>query len=140
MNDDDLTTEVWRLAAGIAATRPDRLDWSEASLAVVEEMLAEAAEYVDDMTDDQVVNIAQQMGCYILEVGRRAHGGRYVWHEGRSAPVLLVGEPDFRVALLTWDKTRGRLSGDEADNIPFFYAGFAGRVRSATPGVDALYV
>jgi hypothetical protein len=137
---DDLADEVQRVAAGIAATRPDRLDYSEASLAVIEEMLAEAAEYVDGMTEELATDIAEQTGCYILEVGRRSHGGRYVWHEGRNAPVLLVGEPDFRVAMLTWDKTRGRLSGDEADNIPFFYEGFAGRVRSATPGDDALYV
>ena len=137
---DGLTDEVQRVAAGVVATRPDRLDYSEASLAVVEEMLAEAADFVAELSEDQVVNIARQFGCYVLEVGRRAHGGRYVWHEGRAAPVLLVGEPDFHVALLTWDKTRGRLSGDEADNIPFFYAGFAGRVRSAAPGVDVLYV
>ena len=137
---EDLLDEVRRVAAGMASAKPDRLDFSEASLAVVEEMLAEAAGFVDGMTDEQVVNIAQQMGCYVLEVGRRTHGGRYVWHEGRGAPVLLVGEPDFRVAILTWDKTEGRLRGDEADNIPFFYAGFAGRVRAAKPGDDTLYV
>ena len=135
---DDLVDEVQRVAAGIAATRPDRLDYSEGSLAVIEEMLAEAADY--DLTEELATNIAEQTGCYILEVGRRRHGGRYVWYEARNAPVLLVGEPDFRVAMLTWDKTRGRLSGDEADNIPFFYDGFADRVRSATPGDDALYV
>lgn len=61
-------------------------------------------------------------------------------HPDRDAPVLVVGEPRFRVAILTWDKTKGRLLGDEADNIPFFYAGFAGCVRSATDGVDALYL
>jgi hypothetical protein len=137
---DDLVDEVQRVAAGIAATRPDRLDYSEGSLAVIEEMLAEAAEYVDGMTEELATDIAEQTGCYILEVGRRKHGGRYVWYEARNAPVLLVGEPEFRVAMLTWDKTRGRLSGDEADNIPFFYEGFAGRVRSAQPGDDALYV
>lgn len=137
---DDLIDEVQRVAAGIAAIRPERLDYSEASLETVEELLAEAAEHSEGLGEEQVSNIAQQFGCYVLEVGRRAHGGRYVWHEGRAAPVLLVGEPDYRVAMLTWDKTRGRLSGDEADNIPFFYAGFAGRVRTASPGVDTLYV
>ena len=135
---DDLADEVQRVAAGIAATKPDRLDYSEASLAVIEEMLAEAAEY--GVTEEQATNIAQQIGCYVLEVGRRNHGGRYVWYEARNAPVLLVGEPEFRVAMLTWDKTRARLSGDEADNIPFFYEGFARRARTAGAGDDALYV
>jgi len=57
-----------------------------------------------------------------------------------ARPVLIVGEPEFRVAMIAWDKVRGRLSGDKADNIPFFYAGFAERVRGAQPGDDALYV
>jgi hypothetical protein len=58
----------------------------------------------------------------------------------RNAPVLVVGEPAFRVALLTWDRVRARLSGDAADNIPFFYAGFAERVRQGEPGSDVLFV
>ncbi len=86
---DDLSDEVQRVAAGIATSKPG-LDFSESSLEVVEGMLAEAAEFVGEMTDEQVVNIAQQLGCYVLEVGRRTHGGRYVWHEGRNAPVLLT--------------------------------------------------
>ena len=42
--------------------------------------------------------------------------------------------------MITWDKVRGRLGGDEADNLPFFYDGFAERVRRAAPGIRALYV
>jgi hypothetical protein len=42
--------------------------------------------------------------------------------------------------LMTRDKVRGRLSGDAADNIPFFYSGFAERVRRAEPGTNAQYV
>ncbi len=117
-----------------------RLDYSADSLAMVEELLDEASEFTGDMSEEQLDNLAQRFGCYILEVARRACGGRYLWHPDRDAPVLVVGEPQFRVAMLTWDKTKGRLLGDEADNIPFFYAGFAGRVRSATDGVDALYL
>jgi hypothetical protein len=54
--------------------------------------------------------------------------------------VLVVGEPSFHVAMISWDKVRGRLNGDEADNIPFFYAGFAKRVREAEPGNHVPYV
>jgi hypothetical protein len=54
--------------------------------------------------------------------------------------VLVVGEPSFHVAMIAWDKVRGRLKGDEADNIPFFYAGFAKCVREAEPGSHVLYV
>lgn len=54
--------------------------------------------------------------------------------------MLVVGEPEYHVALLAADKVRGRVLGDEADNIPFFYEGFAARVRSATPGLHIIYV
>ena len=80
------------------------------------------------------------LGSYVLEVGRREFGGKFYWHDGRDQPVLVVGEPDYRIAILTFDKVRGRLFGDQADNIPLFYQGFAARARTAEPGADVLYV
>jgi hypothetical protein len=141
---DDLAQEIARTAENAVAVLQERaggaLDYSEASLAVVEEMLEEAAAFADEMTPEQLVTLARDFGCYILEVGRRSFGGRYYWFERRDQPVLVVGEPTFRIALLAWDRVRSRLSGDRADNIPFFYSGFAERVRRAEPGEDALYV
>jgi hypothetical protein len=115
------------------------LDYSEASLAAAEQTLAEAAGWEDELSPEQLENFARAFGCYVLEVARRQFGGRYCWFERRETPVLVVGEPAFRVALLTWDQVRGRLSGDPSCNIPFFYAGFADRVRQAEPGMDVLY-
>lgn len=116
------------------------LDFSEPSLAILEQMAEEVAGYYEDMTPEQRETASQQFGCYILEVGRWQFGGRYAWFEQRNQPVLIVGEPAFRVAMITWDKVLGRLSGDSADNIPFFYSGFAEQVRRAGSGTDALYV
>ena len=116
------------------------LEYSESSLAILEQMAEEVVGYFEEMTTDQRETASQQFGCYILEVGRRQFGGRYAWFEQRSQPVLIVGEPAFRVAMITWDKVLGRLSGNSAYNIPFFYSGFAERVRRAEPGTDALYV
>ncbi|NQT36518.1 MAG: hypothetical protein HQ581_03460 [Planctomycetes bacterium] len=118
----------------------DSLDYSESSLSVVEDMLAEASHYIDDMPDDQIDALVHMLSSYILEVGRREFGGKYYWHDDRDQPALVVGEPDYRIAICTFDKVRGRLSRDEADNIPFFYQGFAARARSAEPGADVLYV
>lgn len=141
---DELTCDIANTATKAvemcASRNGMKLDYTETSLAVVEDMLAEAAAYSDSMTPDQLTILAQDFGCYILEVGRREFGGRYSWFDQRDQPVLVVGEPTFRLALLAWDKVRGRLSGDEGDNIPFFYAGFAARARRAKPGDDALYV
>jgi hypothetical protein len=141
---DELTQEVVRTAArvvemsGVRGGR--RLDFSEASLSVVEEMVEEAAAFSEELTPEQREILARDFGCYILEVARREFGGRYAWFRQRNQPVLVVGEPAFRVALLTWDRVRGRLSGDPAANLPFFYTGFAERVRRAERGTDALYV
>ena len=77
------------------------LDYSEASLGVLENILAQAADW--GLVPDQLEALVQPFGCCILEVGRREFGGRYLWHTGRDAPVLVVGEPGFRVAILTWD-------------------------------------
>ena len=141
---DGLTQEVARAAEQLIATLHERtsgsLDYSEASLAAIEELLDEASNFADDMSPEQLQGLAQDFGCYILEVARREFGGRYAWFEQRDQPVLVVGEPAFRVALLAWDKVKGRLSGDKADNIPFFYSGFAERARRAAPGDDVLYV
>lgn len=116
------------------------LDFSESSLTVIEEMIDELSAFSEEMAPEERETITQDLGCYILEVARREFSGRYAWFEQRDQPVLIVGEPAFRVALITWDKVRGRLSGDPSDNIPFFYSGFAERVRKGEPGTDALYV
>jgi hypothetical protein len=120
--------------------RGEPLDYSVASLAAVEETLAEAAGWDDELTPEQLRNFARSFGCYVLEVARRQFGGRYCWMDQRDAPVLVVGEPAFRVALLTWDQVHGRLAGDSGCHISFLYAGFAERVRQAKPGSDVLYV
>src|SRR5262245_34062468 len=117
-----------------------QLDYTEASLAVLEKMAEEVAAYHGDMTPDQRETAAQDFGCYILEVARLKFVGRFAWFEQRNQPVLVVENPGVRVALMTWDKAGGRLGGDPADNLPFFYEGFAERVRRAEPGTDALYV
>lgn len=116
------------------------LDYSETSLAVVEEALGEMSEFVQDLDSEPATGMIEDFGCYILEVGRRTFGGRFQWFAARNQPVLVVEGPELRVALIAWDKVRGRLGGDKGDNIPFFFAGFAECVRKAEPGTDVLYV
>jgi len=116
------------------------LDYSETSLAAVEEMLAEATEFVDETPAKQIDALVKMLGSYVLEVGRREFGGKYYWHEGRDQPVLVIGEPEYKIAILVFDKIRGRLTGDKDASISLFYRGFAERVRSAEPGDDVLYI
>lgn len=114
------------------------MDYSSRSLQAVEEMLAEASKH--SLRSEAREALVELLGCYILEVGFREFGGKWGWFEERAQPVLVVGEPDFHVAMIAFDKVRGRLSGDLGDNIPFFYDGFAERARKARPGDRALYV
>jgi hypothetical protein len=141
---DDFAQSIAEAAEDAVAVcehlRGEALDYSEASLTVVDETLTEAARWDEELTPEQLQNFARSFGCYDLEVARREFGGRYCWFDQRDALVLVVGEPVFQVALLTWDQVQGRLSGDQACSVAFLYSGFAERARRAEPGVAALYV
>lgn len=116
------------------------MDYSEASLAVVEKILEDTSAYAAQMTPDQIAEIITAFGSYILEVGRRQFGGHYSWYDPADQPVLVVGEPAWRIALMTLARVESRLQGKLEDNIPFFFEGFSSRVRNAQPGDDAFYV
>jgi hypothetical protein len=140
----DLQQEVARMAAEAVAIVRDRtgatIDFSEASLSSVEEALEEASGYFAGLNTDQATKLIQWFGCYVLEVGRKQFGGEYLWHDKRDQPVLVIGEPKFHVAIITWNRVRGRVLGDKGDNIPFFFEGFAERAKRAKPGDRALFV
>jgi hypothetical protein len=140
----DLGTQVSEKAALAVAQFQERaggkLDYSVKSLAMVEEMLAEASTYRLDMSQKDQNALVELLGSYILMVAHKQHGGAFYWNEQREQPILVIGEPKFHVAILAFDKVRGRLGGDKADNIPFFYEGFSERVRVATPGTHATYL
>jgi hypothetical protein len=54
-------------AVALCESRPGgELDFTEASLSVVDEMLAEASQYAADLTAGQLTGLAQQFGSYIL--------------------------------------------------------------------------
>jgi hypothetical protein len=116
-----------------------RLDYSPGSLAIVDELLAEAAGYAGELPEASVVGLMQQLGCYALEVGRRAFGGSYYWHEEAEQPVLVTGEPAAHIGLMTWSKAMGRLAGDEGDSLAFLFAGFAARAGAPQPGEQVLF-
>jgi hypothetical protein len=141
---EDLSEQITDRAEQAAVRFGDHasgeLDFSEASLNVVEAILAEAVEFMEEISPEHVEGLIQDFGCYIHEVARRAHGGTYYWFDRRDQPILVVGEPEYRIGLLTWDRVQGRLSGDSAENIPFYYKGFLVRIAEAEPGDDVLIV
>ena len=107
---------------------------------MVEEMLAEASDYISEMPQSAISSLVQLFGCYVLEVARATYGGEYAWLDDDKGPVLIVGEPATHIAIATWAKVRGRLSGDPADNILFFYKGFADVASVLPVGKRTLFV
>jgi hypothetical protein len=135
--------EIERMAAeavDLAKAMELSLDYSEKSIPSVEKALENVTEYLESIDEDARELTAQRFGCYLLMVGFKTFGGRFLWHEERDQPVLVVGEPDCRVAMITWDKVAGRIKGDKADSIPFFWDGFAERARAREPGTDVLFI
>ncbi len=137
---EEVTAAAERAVASLQQRAGGRLDLSVASLQAVDEMLAEASAYVADLDEDVVTGLVQQLGCYVLEVGRRAFGGEYFWHEEGEQPILVVGEPAAHVALMTWSKVVGRLTGDAGDDIVFFFQGFADKAATPEPGTRVLFL
>lgn len=140
---DAATEDMIALAAECVdffETRFDGFDYSEASLAVVEELLGEASDFFENMSPARQDQIVRQVGAYVFEVARRNFGGRYFWYDARKQPILVTGLPHFEISLLAFDKVRGRLVNGPEDSIPFFFDGFADRVRKAKPGDKATIV
>lgn len=116
------------------------LDYSEESLSAIDEMLGEASEYIDEMPEDQISALVRLAGSYVLAVATNEFDGKFYWHQQQEQPVFVVGEPDFNVAIITFNRVRSRLGGDAADNLSFFFSGFAERARRSQSGDSALYV
>ena len=140
---DQLAAEVARMAdeaVELAREVGIELDYGEASMDGVERALATIGEDFEELSERGRDLTVQRFGCYILEVARRAHGGYFQWWPLRDAPVLVLDDQQCHLGLHTWDKVRGRLGGDEGDNLPFFYRGFAEAARERHPGTNRTYV
>ena len=137
---EEVTTAAERAVTSLQARAGGHLDYSVASLAAIDEMLAEVSAYVAELDEAVVTGLVQQLGCYVLEVARRAYGGTYYWHDEGEQPILVVGEPDAHVALMTWSKVVGRLTGDEGDDIVYFLEGFAQKAAAPEPGSNVLFL
>ena len=135
---DRLDREVLKCADRVVQMSRDRegqvLDFSDGSVDLVEEMLAEASAHARRMSEAKLRRLSQDVGCYVLEMARRNHGGAYQWSAERNEPALVVGEPYLAVTLFCWDKVYSRLRGDVTQAIPPFYASFIAGIGQAKQG------
>ena len=113
-----------------------KVDYSRESLNSIENVLDDLSDITYEVDIELVGNAINLHASYILNVAYNEFGGRFsVIKRGNEVlPILIVGEPNFEVGIIAHDKVKGRINGDPADNIPFFYQGFVEHVESATPG------
>ena len=105
------------------------LDFSVESLIAVDDILEEASNFYNEMSEDEKLKLIRTTGCYIAEVARRNFGGKYYWDRHLEQPIFITGEPEFEVMILPLDKVRGRLENGQEDNIPFYFEGYIEQVQ-----------
>ena len=98
-----------------------KLDYSEASLALVDRMLDDFYRLGAALPDD----IHGLTSAYVFEVARRSFGGRYLRGDQDNPYVLVIGEGDAEIGVCVMSKLHGRVRNGPEDNIPFFFAGIA---------------
>lgn len=114
-------------------------DYSIRSLSVLDALIEDFAAFAA-LSDEEIIDdFCAQAGSYILEVARRHFGGVYFWEDELEQPMLKTGLPGFEITLLTFGKVKKRIVHGEPDNVPYFFKGYAERVRRAEPGDRATF-
>jgi hypothetical protein len=115
-------------------------DYSEESLATLDELLDNIIDFGEQMDDSMKNDLIAQAGSYIFEVARRNFGGKYFWLEHLNQPILVTGLPNFEISIVAFEKVKMRLENGIEDNIPYFFKGYSERVRNAKFGDKAMLV
>jgi hypothetical protein len=115
-----------------------KLDFTKESLPHLEFVISDASDFVDALEPEQVDNLVNIFSSYILYVAYKEYGGQFSVVGKDAFPLLMIGEPIFFVGIMAHDKVNGRINGDKADNIPFFYQGLVEHVQSAKQGTKEL--
>ncbi|QIQ21579.1 hypothetical protein [Zophobihabitans entericus] len=118
----------------------NELDYSEKSLSAVEIIVDELSAKHLEVSEEQLDMIAQEYGCYMLIAAQRLYGGEFYWNEDVEQPMLIVGEPDACIVLLTWNKVKGRLLGDKIDHLAYFFEQFAADAKAPEAGKKVIYM
>lgn len=125
----------WQATDFIEAFSPEgspidgsKLDYSEASLELVDQVLDDFYRQQAPLPDD----LHFLTSAYIFEVARRAFGGRYLRGDEENPFILVIGEGTAEVGVCVMSKVRGRAVNGPEDSIPFFYAGIAPLVAAGT--------
>ncbi|WP_392566847.1 hypothetical protein RHO15_04530 [Utexia brackfieldae] len=118
----------------------NQLDYSEKSVSAVEIIIDEISAKHHEISEEQLDMLAQEYGCYLLITAWRLYGGEFYWNEDLQQPMLIVGEPETCIILLTWQKVKGRLLGDKVDHLGYFFEQFSLDAKATESGKQVLYM
>ena len=121
-------------------TSRKKLDFTFESIAVLDDVIDIASDFIGDMGDKKTKLMVRDYGCYMLEVVRNNFGGEYTIFEGKDLPVLIVGAPESEITISPFDKVRGKLGGDLADDLIFFMEGVKQTLETMKPGQKSLHI
>lgn len=143
LNNNELYQEIEAWAQNAVFNSPtwsiNQLDYSEKSVSVVEMILHDLADKSLLLHEEQITMMTQEYGCYLLLTAYKLYGGEFYWNEEHQQPMLIVGEPDATIVLMTWNKVRGRLLGDEADHVAYFFDQFTQAAKQPQAGTQVIY-
>ncbi len=111
------------LAVALAARQGDTLDYSEASVEVVERLLDTLADAFarGELPAEHAWKLCTALGSYLGEVFVRAHGGEWgvASVEGQDGTVACVTHP--QVTFWPWVRAMKRVTEGDDDNIWIYY-------------------
>lgn len=106
------------------------LDFTISSLRQLDQIIEENTSFYKDSNDETKRIMIIKIGAYVFEVARQNLGGIYYWYVPLNQPILVTGQPDFEMSLLTYEKVRNRFEKGVANNIPSFFEGYVEGVKN----------
>lgn len=114
------------------------LDYSQQSLTVLDRLLVSFREIWNDMSDDDKTEVLTNISSYMLWVAKTQYNGNFYWSEKHAQPVLVIGEPDYRVAFMPQAEVKNSIEQDNAHPLAGFYRKISDELQKATPQTNIL--
>jgi hypothetical protein len=114
------------------------LDYSQQSLIVLDRLLDDYSQQWKDLSSEKKNEVVTNASSYILWVACRQYGGNFYWSEEEQQPVLVIGEPDYRVATMPQNKVSSRIEQGDSHNIIIYYRKIAESIQQATNNSNIL--
>ena len=97
------------------------LDYSQQSLVVIDRLLSEYTNDWKDMSIESQSELLTNASSYILWIAHQQYNGNFYWSEQYLQPVLVIGEPDYRIAFMLQDKIHNYIEKKDDQKISLLY-------------------